>query len=175
MTSAEAAKSTFGTAADITDNNFEAYTSTSFPNVSKSNTTDTAINGYAFRGYRYATAAVQFRLLGQGYNLCFDSSCTISIIDRLFLTECLLGIISNIKQMPTFITVKGFGDKLYNTNEYIKLKMYIPGYNNHTALIERELHIMQNLNIKALIGIDIIAPEAIVLDFNKQTITIDVC
>ena len=43
------------------------------------------------------------------------------------------------------------------------------------ALIRREIHIVDNLFAKALIDIDIIKPEAIILDTNKDLAVIESC
>ena len=77
--------------------------------------------------------------------------------------------------MLTPMTVKGLDERKYSTNKYIRFKLYILGYRNSQyiiALIERELYIMDNLNVKALISIDILALELIILDIGKQQIKI---
>ena len=72
--------------------------------------------------------------------------------------------------MLTSMTVKGLDERKYSTNKYIRSKLYILGYRISQyiiALIERELYIMDNLNVKALISIDILALELIILDIGK--------
>ena len=46
---------------------------------------------------------------------------------------------------------------------------------NGTALIKRELHVVDNLIAKALIDINIIKPKAITLDLERDIIRIDTC
>ena len=73
--------------------------------------------------------------------------------------------------MSILITIKGIRNKKYNTSEYIKLKLYLLGLTG-MAVIKRELYIINNLSIKALIGIDIIKPEGIIIDLNKDIIKV---
>ena len=39
----------------------------------------------AFRGFRFATVKVSFKCQGKSYKFCFDTGCTISLIDKAFL------------------------------------------------------------------------------------------
>ena len=59
----------------------------------------TPVEGYAFRGFHYITAMVQLFFLGSLFDLCFDTGCTMSLIDRN----------AEIKKMSTPMTVKGIG------------------------------------------------------------------
>ena len=43
------------------------------------------------------------------------------------------------------------------------------------ALIRRKIYIVENLSAKALISIDIMKPEAIILDINKNLTIIESC
>ncbi len=79
---------------------------------------------------------------------------------------------AEIKEILTLIMVKGIGDRRYNASEYVILKMYLPGGNGAVALIERELYIVDNLTAKALIGIDIIKLEGIMIDLQRDIIRI---
>ena len=137
-------------------------------------TVDILQEGYAFRGHRFVTAIVMFVLAGQIYELCFDTGCTMSLIDRKFLMEVCPKIV--IKKTPTPITVKGIGANTHNAREYVRLKMYIPGKDGYgTALIHREFYVVDNLAAKALVGIDIIKPEGIILDVARNLMTISSC
>ncbi len=140
--------------------------------VIQSNATDVTDEGYAFRGHRFVTALVKFSLAGQSYEFCFDTGCTMSLIDRKFLLEIVPGIV--IKKMPSPMTVRGIGTNTHDASEYVQLQMYLPGKNG-TALIEREFHIVNDLTAKALVGIDVMKPERIVLDLGKNIMTVGSC
>ena len=96
-----------------------------------------------------------------------------SLIDRAFLSEN--HPTAEIKKMPTPMTVRGIGSNKHEASEYVRIKMYLPGKNGMTALIEREFHVVDNLAAKALIGIDIMKPEGIVLDLQNDVMRIGAC
>ena len=47
--------------------------------------------------------------------------------------------------MPTPMTVKGIRSKKHEASEYVRIKIYLPGKDGTVALIERELHVVDNL------------------------------
>ena len=53
--------------------------------VIKSSASDIVVDGYRFRGYRYATALVALTPTGDKYKLYLNSGCTISLIDKKFI------------------------------------------------------------------------------------------
>ncbi len=55
------------------------------------------------------------------------------------------------------------------------MNIYIPGRDGRVAQIERELHIVDDLRAKVLIGVDIQGPERIILDLGHRTATIRSC
>ena len=121
----------------------------------------------------YVTAMVQLFFLGLLFELCFDTGCTMSLIDRKFLRENHPD--AEIKKMPTPMTVKGIGTKRHEASEYVRIKMYLPGKNGDFALIEREFHVVDNLTAKALIGIAIMKPEGIILDLQNDMMKVGSC
>lgn len=133
--------------------------------------------GHAFRGYRFATVKVSLTYQGRLYEFCFDTGCTMSLIDRAFLSQLMVegGIQVEIRRMPSPIKVRGLGTKEHDACEYAIVPMYIPSNDNKVALIRREIHIVDDLSAKALIGIDIMKPEGIILDTNKDLVTIGSC
>ena len=141
--------------------------------IVKSTSTDTPVEGYAFRGYHYVTAMVMLAPTGPAHALCFDTGCTMSLIDRGFLLDSLPD--ADVKRMPSPMTVKGIGSRRYKASEFTKVKLYLQGKNGKIALIDRELYIIDNLSAKALIGIDIIKPEDMVIDLAKDVMTIGAC
>ena len=131
------------------------------------------MEGYAFRGYYYVTAIVMLAPTGPAYGLYFDTEYTISLINRGFLLNSLPD--TDIKRILSFITVKGIGSRRYKASEFIEIKLYLQGKNSKIALIDRELYIIDNLLAKALIEIDIIKPEDIIIDLARDIIIISAC
>ncbi len=73
--------------------------------------------------------------------------------------------------MLTLIKVRGIRSKKYNANKYIKLLIYIPS-SNSTTFIKRELYIINNLLIKALIRVIILKPKGIIINLKRNLIII---
>ena len=96
-----------------------------------------------------------------------------SLIDRKFLLENHPD--AEIKKISTPMTVKGIGSKRHKASEYVRIKMYLPGKKGAVALIDRELHVVDNLTAKALIGIDLMKPEGIVLDLQNDVMRVGAC
>ena len=138
----------------------------------KSTASDTWTEGYAFRGYRFATAEISLRLHGKLHSLCLDSGCTMSLIDRQFLLREVKNVV--IKKMPTPMNVRGIGNKKHDASEYTQVQFFFYTAKG-VAIIEREVHIIDDLAANVLIGIDIMMPESIVLDFAQSTATIGSC
>lgn len=71
------------------------------------------------------------------------------------------------------INIRGIGKKRHDASEYTKLEIYIPNKTDAiTILIKREFYIVDNLSVKALISVNILKPKGIVIDFDKDLITI---
>ena len=145
--------------------------------IIESKAKDKPLPGRAFRGYRFATVKVSITYQGRLYEYCFDTGCTMSLIDRKFLNQIIQegGLHIDIKRMDSPIKVRGIGTKEHDACEYAIIPMYIPGPDGKVALIRREIHIVDELSAKALIGIDIMKPEGIVLDTNKDLAIIGSC
>ena len=139
--------------------------------IVKSSSTDNFTPGYGFRGYRYATAHIALKPQRETHQLCLDSGCIMSLIDRQFLKSMLPDLFDNVKKMPTPMIVTGISDRKYDVSEYIRIPLYVPTPSG-IAMINRELHIVDNLTALALIGIDILDPERAILDFDKKVLRI---
>lgn len=100
-----------------------------------------------------------------------------SLIDRVFLNQLIIegGIQIEIRRISSLIKVRGLGTKEYDTRKYVIVPMYIFSNDNKVALIRREIYIVDNLSAKALIGIDIMKLEGIILDINKDLVIIESC
>ena len=134
------------------------------------NATNITTKKYVFRKHRFVIILMMFILTKQSYELCFDTGCIINFIDRKFLLEVFPNIV--IKKMSTFITIKDIDVNMHNVNEYIRLQIYLSNKND-IIKIKREFYIVDDFVIKALIDIDIIKSENMILDIKKNVIIID--
>ena len=128
-------------------------------------------NGFAFRNWTYAMIAAKLDPEKDEEEVCADTGCGVSLIDREWLGEqCPNGSIS---KMASPLRVRGVGSSHHETAEFVTQHIYLPAIdekrNPILACLYRELHIVDNLRAKMLIGNDIIGPEGIVIDVaNKQ-------
>ena len=99
-----------------------------------------------------------------------------SLIDRKFLKEILPHAV--IKKSKTPINVRGIGSARHATDEYCLLDLYIPGMaigKASVAHIRREVHIVENLKAKMLMGVDILGPERMSIDIGEEKLLIRSC
>ena len=86
----------------------------------------------------------------------------INLINRNFLkTQVPDATIYNIN---IFIKVKKINLNEYNINEYVVLRLYFAGKDQRIIIIEKKLYLINDLRINALINIDIINSEKIVIN-----------
>lgn len=90
---------------------------------------------------------------GQLHAICLDTGCTMSLIDRSFLNNELPDV--KVQCMTSPIAVRGLGSTSHNTAESVLVDLYLLDTNGQTAHLQRELHIVEELRAKVLLGIDI--------------------
>ncbi len=95
-----------------------------------------------------------------------------TIIDRTFLKanrpDC------EIYRTDISLSLRGIDSKTYQSNEYVVIPFYIPGYiDGEIQLIEiiAEVHIVDHLKTKILIDIDLIDTEEMIIDFIHRSLT----
>ncbi len=128
-----------------------------------------ANTGLSFRSQYYATLYIQFILSSPASIVYIDSGYTITLIDRIFFIDIFPN--KEIKKIELPINVRGIGLARYSIDEYTVLDIYILGEvsgRKVKAYIRREVYLIDNLKIKILIGIDIIAPKKISLDLGSE-------
>ena len=91
----------------------------------------------------------------------------------------LIDISRNIKsfdQLASFRLLSLLSRTLSSTaSAYVRLVFYLTSAHGRTAKIEREIHVVDSLAAKALIGIDILSPERISVDLGNNCIRIGSC
>lgn len=135
-------------------------------------------SGMNYRGYTNLQAQLKLNRDGESSTTCWDTGCNSSLISRTFLLKHLPDI--EIRKMATPLRVKGIGDKIETSTEYVQLKMWVPGVDKETgkpayAVMERELHIVEALAPNILMGTDIMVPEKSTINLDKKTLFIGSC
>ena len=141
--------------------------------IIESDATDEVKGGCGFRGWQYVTAMIKLQATttATAEPVCLDTGCTMSIIDREFLR--LQAPETKIQQMASPITIRGVGQGTYRCNEFARLDIYLQG--SPTALIHRDVHIVDGLKAKMLIGVDIIGSERIIIDVPRRIVIVGSC
>ena len=135
--------------------------------------------GYAFRGWQYATVKASCDAAGPQEEICLDSGCTMSLGDRNFLRRMMPDFESKVKTMASPIPVRGVGKRIHHTDQFVVVEIYIhgtlPSGATATAKVQREIHVVEDLKVNVLVGIDILAPERMLVDLDARTVTIRTC
>ncbi|RKF60637.1 hypothetical protein OnM2_049054 [Erysiphe neolycopersici] len=108
-------------------------------------------------------------------SVCLDTGCTMSLIDRkLLLQHNPTAIINRTK---TDKKVRGLGDSTYDASDLTEIDFYIKSKDNIIAHFQREIHIVENLQANALIGIgiDIASAEGWIIDLDTEKLTMPKC
>jgi len=96
-----------------------------------------------------------------------------SLVNREFLMKQALK--TTIKRMPSSIQVKDIEIKTHQCEEYADLVIYLSGDKTRTIVIEQEVHIVKDLKVKMLIGLDILSSEKIFIMMNNTEAVIRSC
>ena len=107
---------------------------------------------------------------------CIDTGCTMSLIDRQYLSSVAPDL--SIVRSETPIHVRGIGSVVHDSSEFVTVDFYIPGVSrnvNATAHLVRELHVVDTLKAKILVGMDILGPEGCDVLISSRTLAITSC
>lgn len=146
------------------------------PELIESDAGAVADTGLAFRSYHYATVLLGFAWQGSSYTVCVDTGCTMTLFDRKFLNDLALGL--TIKKARALISVRGVGTARHLTDDYLLMDLYIKGSvdgRESIAHIRREVHIVDNLKAKLLLGMDIMTPERMIVNLDTKQLTLNSC
>lgn len=88
-----------------------------------------------------------------------------TLINRTFLKQQASEI--TIHQMLSFISVQELSVTIYHLDEYTKINIYLSEKCNHTVIVSREVHIIEDLKAKMLISIDILISESIIMNLRS--------
>lgn len=135
-------------------------------------------SGQAFRKYRYARIKIQLSPEQSPAEVCADSGCSVTLIERTFLKEHLPKVELRINPAP--LEVSGIGSDKHRATEYFINPLFIPGkdLSGTEALAKtapREIHVVDGLRAGMLLGSDIMTPEGIDLLISRQVAVINSC
>ena len=129
--------------------------------------------GYGFRGWNYAKARVSLSLAAEPADVCLDTGAGVSLVDRTFFKTQAPN--TPVRTMASPLQVRGLGTNRHQTWEYAVCDIYLPGSKDGKdviSLIQREVHLVDNLKANMLIGNDITGPEQFIIDMKAKQATI---
>ena len=84
-----------------------------------------------------------------------------------------------IRKMASPIRVKGLGNRMVTTTEYVVLTLYVDvraqNGNLKTACLTTEVHLVEDLKANMLIGNDTMVPQGMVIDFHRKVLRFSHC
>ncbi len=135
--------------------------------------------GQAYRHWRYARVEIQLTPRGTKSLVCADSGTSMTMLDKKLKDEAIPG--ATVRRMAVPARVRGIGNDVHETDEYIVQEIYFPGGkdkdgNKVTAkTARREIHLVDGLGAGMLIGNDVLVPEGIDLLFSKRVAQLGSC
>ena len=134
--------------------------------------------GQAFRNYRYCRIGLKMSPEAQETKICADSGCGITLADRQFITNTIPNVA--IRKMATPAEVSGLGGVKHQTADYVIASLFFDGVDEQGKPViaktaPRELHLVEGLGAKVLLGVDIMHPEGIDLLASRKTAHISSC
>ncbi len=123
---------------------------------------------YAFHEAHYATVKTSFDN-DVFHDICIDFDNSIIMIDRKFLSNSISDL--QIQIMKFLISIRSVSNKLINTNKFAIISIHLNELANKklaiTVLII-EVHLVNQLNVKMLVEMNVISLERIILNLHHQ-------
>lgn len=118
-------------------------------------------DGNGFRSWNYLEAVIQFfPSASTSTSVCLDTGCGSTLADKDWIMSQIPR--SEIKSMANPLHVRGIGAATHLSKDYIHIPFYFPGTSNDgkpvLAEIRREVHLVEGLKAKMLVGNDILVP-----------------
>ena len=145
--------------------------------VIKSFTRVTADTEYGYWFWHYVIAEAHInKMNNQSHEICMNTDCTMFLIDRKFLLSNILNIL--VKPMSFLIRVHELRSKIHSCSDFILLDLYLNSKVDSqvkSAHIYHEVHVIDNLNVKLLLDLNILKSEEIIIDLKKKCLIIHSC
>ncbi len=153
-------------------------------NIQKTNriivfkTKSNLIKNLIFRSWHFATFATRIFKKDSLNELCADSECIMSLINRFYLKQTVFNV--KIHNTDESITIRDIEIAIHNCFEYVKLKLYILDtlkFSNVKKIVKltRYAHIVNNLRVKFLMKMNILEFEEIILNISRRKMILSLC
>ena len=130
---------------------------------------------HEFHKWQYTMANIQFSKdqQAQVHNICLDTGCTMTLIDKDFPKKVTPDAV--MKKMVSLVSVRGVGCRKHSSVDNTTIDMYFPQTKRRTAMINQEIHKVDSLKAKMLIGIDILGKESFTINTKNKKAIIKSC
>lgn len=102
-------------------------------------------------------------------NVCIDTECTMSLIDRKWLLQQQSTIA--IHTFVSLILIQEISDKIHSSFNYVELFLYIIDFNEQDsaiAQIDRVFHLVDELRVKMLVDMNIVESKDDIIDLSSR-------
>jgi transposase InsO family protein len=132
--------------------------------------------GHAFKGWHYCTVRVLALNSDMADEACFDTGCSITLVDEDFLSRISPDAEIQYRSKP--VDVKGIGDDTHQTAKFtqiaVRMKATLKG-KEAILTLHFELHIVRGLRANILFGTDMMARHQIAIDVGRHRAVIGSC
>ncbi len=104
--------------------------------------------------------------------LCADSDCIMSLIDRDYLVQVLLT--AKILHFGGSVTIRDIETVTHDCFEYVHLNLFISGFKEIVKL-SRQTHVVDNLRAKFFMSMNILESEEVILNLCRRKMTLSLC
>ena len=144
--------------------------------VIESNAKKEIPNSLAFCSWHFATFQAQLTPDRPKDKLRAITGCTMSLIEYAFLHSKTPSV--QIKKCDVNITVCGIGTYTHQCNKYATVNLLISGVVNDKpvlANITYQLHFVDDLKARILVGMNVLGPKQAVIDISRQKLMLPAC
>ena len=138
---------------------------------------DEANFDYAFREYQYDQIIVKLDNNSENIKICIDIDCSVTMIDRKFLTQLLSNV--SVQKLTSSIFVRNVNDKIVKSDEFMLINMtferMFKSKRETIDVIEVEMHFIDDFAINMLLANDVIYSQDIKINFEKRRFIIIKC
>jgi hypothetical protein len=130
------------------------------------------IKNLTFRSWHFATFFARIFKEASLNELCVDSECIMSLIDRTYLMKILSHI--KIHHVDDSVKIRDIDIAVHDCFEYIVLKIFISEF-KEIAKLTRQAHVVNNLRAKFFMSMNILESEKMILDIFRQKMILFLC
>ena len=137
-----------------------------------------AKSDYNFRNWKYVIFKIRYlpNLETEKNDIFSNFECEVTLNNRAYLLKNVFKL--KIKKMVFFISIRGVGNKVVNTNRYVMIIVYVNDVINDiikTICFTMMIYLMNDLKINSLLETNIITPQKMIMNLKTYIIKFGKC